>query len=309
MTVVKRLLPFLALFLVVMWGLSSYVVDEIYARYETPLRAASGSAPGFLILGDSRAEKIEEAVLGPGFTNLAHASDGVKDMHAKLRFLLRTGARPDVVLLQCDWHMFSMYRVHMNNRNRGLAFSTYDDGSAVYQCSLIEHVVNRYLVRWIPLIDPGNSGIFQSKLAAALFGETGGPQNWTAVAGTGRWDTMSPDRARARVNWRYTQFFSEPWVPENAQAMVDLVRLCQENDIRVIGIRYPVVPSLQAMIDATDLTAIRGFYEALGIAILDFSQVIRDPALFQDQDHLNSAGVEVFSRILRDQMSRSLPGR
>jgi len=308
MTVVKRLIPFLALFLAIMWVLSAYVVEEIYERYEAPLRAASGSRPAFLILGDSRAEKIEEATLGPGFMNLAHASDGAQDMHAKLRFLVRAGAHPGVVLLQCDWHMFSGYRAHMNNRSRGLAISSYDDSVSAYRCPLIEYVVNRYVVRWIPLLDPGNADIFQSKLSASLFGETGGPQNWTAVAGTGRWDAMPPDRARARVNWRYSQLFSEPWTPEYARAMVELVRFCRENDIRVIGLRYPVAPSLKAMIDATDLTQIRSFYEALGIEILDFTRAFSDPTLFQDQDHLNPTGVDVYSRILRDLVQRPRPG-
>ncbi|MBM4370104.1 MAG: hypothetical protein FJ098_00520 [Deltaproteobacteria bacterium] len=295
----KRLLGFLLLFLLAMRGLSVSIEEELHGAYEAPLEAALESPVRVVLLGDSRAWMLDRDALGPGVVNLAYPSDGTADMNAKLRFLLRHEVRPDLVFLQCDWHMLSRYRSRMNNRHRGLAISSPEDAAAAYGASFVEHALVRYVVRVVPLLDPGNAGFFQAWLAKRLFGEDLGPANEKAVAGTGRWDTMPRDRARARIRWRYAQFFTEPWDPELAEPMEDLVRVAREQGIRVVGLRFPVVPEFQALTDAAPLGEVRRFYESLGIEILDFEPWFREDRLFRDQDHLNPEGATRMAGLLR----------
>jgi len=118
---------------------------------------------------------------------------------------------------------------------------------------------------------------------------------------------MPRDRAEARVRWRYQQMFTEPWHPGLAQAMDDLVQLCLDHDIPVLGLRMPAVPELQALIDRADLAETRSFYASLGIPIIDLSVLPWHPSHFQDQDHLNATGCLALRELLRPALN--LPAR
>ena len=79
-----------------------------------------------------------------------------------------------------------------------------------------------------------------------------------------------------------------------------MLKLAQENNIKVIGIRYTVDANYLAQISEDDKARVDDLSNSMDFTqILDYTNLTTDPKHFADPDHMNTLGRKLLLEHLR----------
>jgi hypothetical protein len=273
-------------------------------RYLPAVLAGGDASTRVIILGDSHpASALPPSALPPGFHTAASSGDSVREAYLKLRALLDRLPAVDTVVVQCDPHVLSSYRLAANNRFLTYYFARPRDIKAVYGRG--PGALRRAAVTAVPVLDLNNrveTIAILKEHARTLRGRARGG------APAPPWYMLPAEQRRAAALSRARQQFRDGRLEGDLLDVVGrIVETARARGVRVVGVTYPVSPEYVEAMSSTGIESLRRAFAAVPFDLrLDYQAVFADrPELFFDEDHLNRAGAGEFAALLlRDLESR-----
>ncbi|HEY3785383.1 MAG TPA: hypothetical protein VGL55_08895 [Steroidobacteraceae bacterium] len=294
---------------IVTWWISGYFQRESSYRGEV---AAVASHPDVHIVfaGDSHFavplnDLIDVDPHGPAYS-IAFGGDSLRECFAKLRQVLNDSHTIDTIIVSADPHMFAKGRLESSNRSfvdwyflragdrtglkRGWASALLD------QVPLLNNDFLQYLRK--------EAGTDLDRLRGR--GRGGGDTEGEADGSS--WDKLTEGQRRAAA--RSTGAEDHAGTGEYQLPFYwyeRILALAHEHHVKVIGMRFPVHPDYAAQAPAAEVAAIDHFLLRNGVAqIIDLRGALSDPRDFQDEDHVNDAGVLPLLPIVEKRLGRPL---
>jgi hypothetical protein len=241
------------------------------------------------LLGDSHGLSLQDYGESDGIYNFSMASDSYRDMILKLKYLIRN-TKVDTIIISADDHMLSPYRERMNNSDRSVFFSNSQDFDSYY-----DYFINKYIKYYVVLLQPKGRTILWNLFVSNISKNIREDSEFN----TDKWANLSisqrQDIARKRRN---LQFFEEKSSSVLADDLNEIIKICDENRIFLVGLKYPITKEYSIAINGKSYNA-DSVLIASGKKVLDFSSLYFDrPDFFSNQDHLNEKGGSFFSSYL-----------
>jgi transcriptional regulator with XRE-family HTH domain len=256
----------------------------------------------YIVLGDSHAgASFKKHLLNDEIYNLSSGGDGPREMYIKFKFALRENSNIEYAFVSCDYHMFGANRIEATSRSFYYPFIDREINETVYQASYLE----RKLVPLHPLFSP----LFYSyerdrlkKLIERLF-----KVSIHANAKTKEiiWSQL-PSAQRKKLASKtgkgdYSQILSKK---DSIHFYKRILALAQDNNIKCIGIRFPVSPEYLLELDKSDQNKVDNVLESMSFyTIIDYKDTIISPRYFRDADHLTEEGAKLFLDYLKEDMT------
>ncbi len=239
------------------------------------------------LLADSHGYNAGDLRETNGIYNLSETGDSYIDMERKLRFLIRKSS-VEKIYLSVDDHTLSPSREDFNNKGLSVYYTDSSDFSN-YFTFLNEKYINRYIVFFNSKYSAVIKHFFKNKLNS-ITSENKDPIPWSALS-----ETEKEVKSKQRFN---TYFSEEKRSKKLTQSLKRMIQLCKENNIQLIGIKFPISSSYDQVLGKQSYDSDKLFREN-GLDILDFKKsLLSKDTLFSDQDHLNNAGELAFKTLL-----------
>jgi hypothetical protein len=208
-------------------------------------------------------------------------------MKRKLTYLIQRN-RIDTVYIQVEGQILSAFRNGSNNEDRSVYYASVSDFENVYS-----YLKEAWIRHYIVLLNPKSQSLFRYYIRSQFADEF-------RVRDTGSvsWTEIDENERKQRSVERAEQFYNGGLSEEQIETFMDILNICRENNIRVIGIKFPLpVEMIHALggeageeVYQNNLTA-NGLFSDSGIEIWDYENRFMDqPELFRDEDHLSMEG-------------------
>lgn len=245
-----------------------------------------------LFAGDSHVAELENDLLAEDAYNIAWGGDSLREIYAKLRYLLARHAAVDTLFLTADPHMFGTGRLESSNR-------------AFVDPYLLRTGSPYGLRRGWPAAVLGLVPLFNDDFVQYLRKRlTGRERRWDVRAAsvedlTG-WERLSDEeRTAIAVATGEEDHAGIGTHPEPILWYRRIVDLARAHGIRVIAILYPAHPGYLQSISPAAEAFVQSELEAAGIRdVLDFRRTFTGAGLFIDPDHLNRRGAIELLRLI-----------
>jgi hypothetical protein len=274
----------------------SWLADHIMADQNLP--ELLDKHPKVLLLGDSHARTLGEAVHGDNICDLSYDSDSYLDILAKLMFCVENETIPDAVLLECDLHMFSNYRLETNGERRTVELIGYAAYAYLYDGSFGDYVLHRYIYSNLKALDANNAPLIRSWLKSRLVGLF-----VEAPPGLAWCERSESERQRLTLG-RFHEQFDQPCEDRLQSAFRDIIALCRQHQIEVIGLRFPLSPEYNDLLADVSLECVEEVLMSGNIPIIEVSREFDRAEYFKDCDHLNGEGIELYRAALVQELDR-----
>lgn len=234
-----------------------------------------------VIVSDSHGTSLDDDILkNVGIKNLSFASDSYLDMYRKLSYLLRQNDI-EAVIISADRHTLSPYRNRLNNSSlsEGIPLRSGYMGSLLHFIPFFDvraqRSFNHYLVTHLHLF------------IRNLFLNNNEDEKEQI-------DSWSED-IEERVEEQFS--YSDP-SQSMKEYLLDIIQLCNDKDIELLGIRYPLSKDFLLSLNGKDYGA-KEILNDHGIKVLDYEEVFLDKkTMFKDPDHVTRDGGSVLSKII-----------
>jgi hypothetical protein len=253
-----------------------------------------------IFVGDSHVAQLDNEILADGAYNVAVGGDGLREVYAKLRYLLSQPNEIDTLFLTADAHMFGTGRLQSSN---GAFADIY-----LLRTGSPYGIGHGRLAAAFNLVPLFNDDFVQYLKMDIVKGWKRAPRGDDDEDTDAGWSSR-PQEERGRIA-RETGIGDHQGIgahPEPFQWYARIVSLARAHGVRVIAVRYPstaeyfesVTPEEDAVID-------RGLSAAGVTDILDYRRVFADASYFKDPDHLSAKGVAALMQLLESQTHRKL---
>ncbi|CAN0421788.1 unnamed protein product [Scytosiphon promiscuus] len=263
-------------------------IRQYYIEYEK--RPAKNF--GAFIFADSHGLPISDFSEKYNVFNFSAGSDSYFDMKRKISYLLENGYNVDTIFITVDDHTLSPYREILNNLDR----------SAIYYSLPIEYenqyefLKEKYLRYYLPIFQPKISSLFKSYLEAKL--EVIYQPNNKSLNDKVWSDFTEDDRIKSAEGRIKLQFPSDNKSEKLERTLLEIIHLCQTNEIKLIGIKFPLSSSYLKVLDSRNYGADE-LLTSKGLNVKDNKEIFKEnPEYFFNTDHLNSKGGEIFTKML-----------
>jgi len=270
--------------------------DEVTGYFERPHATA-------VFAGDSHVAQLDNSLLAPDVYNVAWGGDSLREVYAKLRYLVARHAKIDTLFLTADPHMFGDGRMESSNRafvDEYLLLSLSPYG--------FEHGWPSAALGTVPLFNDDFVQYLKKTITESLKHDRqkirGGEEDgeWAQLPAAERLKIASAAGAED-----HTGIGAHP---EPFQWYERIAALAQANNIHIVAVMYP---SHDAYIDAIPPQAeslVRAELQRLNIHdVLDFRRAFADPAYFSDPDHVSRRGAIALLRLMSERTGRDLLAR
>lgn len=239
------------------------------------------------LLADSHGTPLNNQLDEFGIYNFSAPSDSYIDMLIKIKYLIK---HSDVkrIIIAVDDHSLSPYRENINNLERSSFYINKEDYASIFTSA--SNSLKKYLV----LINPGIRQIIRSYIQSFII------KNKKSKG----WKFLNNQERRATSNDRFNfQFnFKSPSM-KLTNGLLEIVNLCQNNDIKLIGIQFPLTKTYFNIIKENSFHADKLFLNN-GLKVYDFREIFQNnDDYFINQDHLNHKGskefVQMFTKVLK----------
>jgi hypothetical protein len=118
-----------------------------------------------------------------------------------------------------------------------------------------------------------------------------------------RWvDLPMKERIERASTWVPTQNPVDKQSKKMKDALADIVNLCRRNNIRIVGIEYPMTSEYNDVLDRMKYLP-NLYLEKEGIPVIKAQRLFMDhDDYFEDVDHLDPAGAKAFVKALVDKL-------
>ena len=251
------------------------------------------------LMADSHGERLKEDTNKFNVYNFSAGSESYFDMKRKLNFLIEKSSI-DTLIISVDGHALSPYREKFNNLDKSRIYATYNDYDS--KINYYRELIKSRIVFLQPKMALLIREYSYEKLKSGFFTQRTkkfNPANdyWS--------DLEISKKIKKAKNRAQMQFKYESYSLRLKKTLIEIIKICHENNITLIGIKFPITETYYDIIATDDMGADIIFKEK-GIKVLDFSTLfLNDDSMFSDQDHLNRKGARVFTKILMDSLQRT----
>ena len=312
-----RIVLFAVLVLAINAGLT-----RAYFHAETPsswtlatdaqLRARESFDLEWLILGDSHAKCGIEPRLLPNAFNLSTLGSHYYHSYYRLKhFLEQEGGSAAFVVLPMDTHSVAWQRKRMED---GAYWSQYIDyPQMAWRTGDFAGYARQYLTDyWLPYAGHGDriveAGLGWSDTTTRfplLDGHIQMPGDWSST----------PHAERIALTEQRCAFIHDDYTlpdPVTLRYLRDTLALCAAHGIRVVMVRFPLTEEAWEVIhEHMELDQLDALYDELfapypDLVRIDLGHALGERlALFNDPDHLNEEGAQVFTRMLLERLDEA----
>lgn len=305
-----KALLFIAIFLAINW-LLSYVYTDIMMSSSVLVVVdrefyAGHSDLKTLVIGDSHPQTaVVPEILGDSF-NFCSSGESYIQTYYKLKSIVETGARKfDTVLLPVDLHSFSSYRTdRINNSYYWVKYIDFLE-LGLYKGEVVSFLGKYMEGRFFPYA--GKTEHLEQFFTGLMRGRTTIKKGFAMRSGdfTESRDMIAVARERAEFHLKDVDYYDEDLV----YYLEKLLRLCLDNGIRVVLIKYPV--TREYYVEAARLAPVEEINNNIDdivdrhpeVLLLDYQDAYLDNAhLFYNPDHLNTRGATRFSEDLKSRL-------
>lgn len=285
------------------------IIPIVYKDYEYNAYELMDGKFKFFIFSDShgwsltnRNEENKEYLHNEYIHNFSYGSDSYSDILVKMSWLIENDYKIDSILLSVDDHMLTK---KFSNRNRSISYSNLLLHRESYSISAVYYYY--YLIaKYVPMIYPSNQKLivrfFENRFLSQIEDNTEIPT-----------ESNSDDSGKLKneiVNSRLQVFFSDGNKPNavSVQALRNIIDLASENQIEIVGIKFPVDLEFLDGIDSLGMkNSVVGVAKSLGVRhFVDYSQLFKDSIYFSNIDHVNEIGGRILSeKIVNDLRNRN----
>jgi len=284
----KKLSPFLQ-GIIAINILVTFVVDGLYYEpYTRAIRESKDQKIKGVIMADSHGLPLKQNLKSQGIVNVSWGSDSYEDMKNKLSYYIHEKDL-QYVIISADNHLLSNYRENLNNIEASINYVDYSESDY----NLGEYTNLKYVKRYASLASPKNRDIFMAKMKSIL------KKNLIKE----KWEDKQNKLAlgEKRVNKHFSNLKRSYRL---AQDLEEMIQLCKENDVEVIGIKYPLTSAYLSAMNSANFGA-DSVLKSHGCKILDFQHVFADRNdLFSDEDHLNVEGGKLFADMIESDLQQ-----
>ena len=269
----------LLLFLVVLSAINAYFYKIVFDNYFNQYENVELNYSTYL-LADSHGLSVDKKNDQIKFYNFSAGSDSYIDMKRKLLYLVEN-TQIERLLLSVDNHTLSKYRDDKHNLDRSIFFAKKDEYTDLYS-----FLKDKYLARFIPLLNAKSRDIVKAYLNLE-----------SEVNNTRKdWKELPPRRKIRRSAKRVNQQFpaSDPSTKQQI-ALGEIVAICKDNNIELIGIKFPLSNEYLEVLGDSDYNS-DAFLVSNQMEVFDFSKYFtEEPEVFKNQDHIDEKGGKILS--------------
>ncbi len=296
-------------FLVFQFITKDFVFHD-YLKHEKPILKKK---PNVLILGDSHPMAIQQKFLDENVFNFSYHSESFFDMYIKLMFCLENEIPIKTLIFPAEDHDFSKYRMDMNNKKNSIAYSSYGSYTEFYEMNFFKYFftkISYFFPYYIPLMDNNNSRrlerifkrFWKDNFEKKFFSEK--PKKISKKTKVKKknkkkvWFDFSEEEKLKHAKSRFYRQFGKSIYQKKLHKCFDkIIKVCDENKIKIIGIKYPLTTCYNKLLKEKDFSKIDSIYKSKDFKIYDFrKKYLGRDELFRDQDHLNETkGAKLFS--------------
>lgn len=282
-------------------------------------------------LTPSRLDRIQKIAVGdshpsydldirtPDFFNMAYPSENTHKMYLKLRHYIKHGLRPEMILLQADYHLFSIYRAKMTDYYRYADFFEASDFEEMQNLNMQvslrkENFIANHLLQFQNTYAANIHGVFWKYITDGFRLENRFDLTINGTILTDeRWRDLSPKQALQSAQKRLKKQLPD----ENSQIHEYLVyfyekiiRLGLRYNCQVILIRYPLTVEYRNLLNLELKNEIDRIYHRIRfkyqLEFWDCSDRVTDRSHFSNPDHLNRRGARYFGELINTQLDRRI---
>lgn len=281
----------LVVFSLIILLLNSVLLLFSISKYHNEYKKIPDKKFKVFVLSDSHGAPLEDFTEKYNIYNFSAGSDSYFDMKRKLMYLIENEYNVDTVFITADDHTLSPYREQANNMDRSVVYSSKDDFENNYEF-IKEKYIKFYLPVFQPKISPLFKSFFNSKLKTLLKLEV---NNLKEIP----WSELSKEDRVKKANHRMQSQFPYDIKSEKLKkSLLEIISICKENEIDLIGLKYPLSRSYIEVLQNKNFGA-DDLISSKGLKLIDKKELFKNnPELFSNQDHLNSEGGELFVNLL-----------
>ena len=244
------------------------------------------------LLADSHGAPLGQLTQPFGVYNFSAKSESYADMYRKIRFLIRR-SQVDTIFLTADAHTLSPYRQTANNQDASEFYLDPGDYSSYY-----EFLKSRYLVRYIMFFQPKALSAIRIYTTASVKKIFKGMKYKEQTESSAAWSALTESQRIERSAERAREQFPPGNSSERlGKTLSDIIKLCKDNGIVLIGIKFPNATSYHEVCGDKTFGADSILHQN-GIPVLDYENEFSNRnEYFENQDHLNEKGAAQFVKV------------
>lgn len=245
--------------------------------------------PKIIFLGDSHVETIKQAELSDNVGDLAFGADGINEMYIKLLTMIEYNKKLEIVFVSTEPQIFNGSK-SPNSTFMNTFLLRINDSLNVYNKNKID-----FISEFVPLFNDNFINYFLNDLYLKFKPEIKKEKI--------HWIDLNPDERRLIAsNTGKSDHLNIMSQPQDLIVFRNIVEVCKNNNIKVIGINFPVSEDYINECKNEDYLKVKTFINNLDFyKVLDYSLTIHEPVYFKDEDHLNPLGIEKLIKILEEE--------
>ena len=237
------------------------------------------------LLADSHGWYLGDRTETIGIANFSYYSDSYFDTERKLKYLIGRG-KVDTVYISADDHSLSPYREFSNNGYKSIKYE-FTQGDYEFT-DLVLYNLQYYVVIFDPNIRAIISHFFneQSENLLNFDNENTDVEDlpWVKLSEEDRVD-LSEERLAE-------QFPPGKSSEKLKESLLNIIKICNKNNITLIGIKFPISDEYSSLIKNTSFGP-ESILTTNGIKIIDFKNAFHSSdKLFENPDHINGLGAQ-----------------
>jgi hypothetical protein len=289
---IKQILWFLSLLLVINVCLFSLLKEaNYYSNYEK----IDGNCSTYL-LSDSHGAVFRNILIEVGICNFSFNADSYIDIERKLKYLINNSSVSQVILT-ADNHSLSKYRFIGSNTDRSSFYTEVGDYSNSFR-----YAREKYINKYIPMLNARSRSVTRLFLVSMVRREYASivnkSQNLSAKQLS--WHELSKKKQSILMDKRAkTQFPNNNISSELLSSLANIISLCRNNSIELIGLKFPLFEDYYSLINDKGFK-VDSLLKSNGITVIDYSKLFfKNDNYFTDPDHLNEEGVKAMLGTLK----------
>ena len=252
-----------------------------------------------IFVGDSHVAQIDNEFLSDAAYNVGFGGDSLREIYAKLRYLLSQPNEIDILFLTADVHMFGSGRLQSSNGAFADQYLLWTGSPYGFGHGRLAAAFNL-----VPLFNDDFVQYLKRDIAQTFKQARDDDSEESEDA----WQRL-PQAERERIA-RETGEGDHREIgihPEPFEWYARIVALARKHGIRVIAVRYPATAEYFATVTPAQNALVDRALAAAGVQeVLDFRHIFVDASYFKDPDHLSRKGVAALLQLLENQAHRKL---
>ncbi len=284
-----KTIPYLFAFLAI--NLLFYLTSRFYKqerKYIDRIEYAIDSKPTIIFLGDSHVDTIKILDLSENVHNLAFGSDGIEEMYIKILIMIKYNPKLEYVFITTEPQIFNN-SISSNSTFLNNYVVKLKDTLNVYNNN--KSKLNLFLEK-IPLLNDNFLDYLLDKIYINLRSKKNVlKQEWSSLSEKQRTENATYS-GKSDHEGIMTQEYK-------LDIYREIVNICKFNNIKIIGVRFPVNEHYINQCSKEDLINVNEFIKHLKMDFnLDYLTEFNNQKYFENADHLNLAGIKKISQII-----------